>query len=272
MGRPRKQTVDYFPHFVRGDSKTKFILETRWGNDGYAFWFKLLELLGRSDGHCYDCSVPGNKLYLLSLAKVSEEIADEILETLADLGKIDRELWKEHKLIWCQRLVDNLQQVYAKRTVQIPCKPFTEPPQEEKKPEKEIEKQPEEKEKKRGRPAKRKSVLTVSQQALFEKFYAQYPKKVDRATAERAWKKIEPDEEMTDKIVEAVEKAKKYDSRFREKEYTPNPASWLNAKGYLNEYSEGGGQGYGAYENRRNNGAADPGQFKPSGGFRGENV
>ena len=111
MGRPRKQTVDYFPHFVGADSKTKFILENKWGNDGYAFWFKLLELLGRSDGHCYDCSVSANKMYLVSLARVSEETADDILETLAELGKIDKELWDTHKLIWCQRLVDNLQQV-----------------------------------------------------------------------------------------------------------------------------------------------------------------
>lgn len=99
MGRPRKQTVDYFPHFVGADSKTKFILENKWGNDGYAFWFKLLELLGRSDGHCYDCSVSANKMYLVSLARVREETADDILETLAELGKIDKELWDTHKLI-----------------------------------------------------------------------------------------------------------------------------------------------------------------------------
>ena len=165
MGRPRKQTVDYFPHFVGADSKTKFILENKWGNDGYAFWFKLLELLGRSDGHCYDCSVSANKMYLVSLARVSEETADDILETLAELGKIDKELWDTHKLIWCQRLVDNLQQVYAKRTVQIPCKPFTEP-------------------------AKRKSILKVKQQELFEKFYAAYPKKQDRASAERHGRRL----------------------------------------------------------------------------------
>ena len=226
MGRPRKQTVDYFPHFVGADSKTKFILENKWGNDGYAFWFKLLELLGRSDGHCYDCSVSANKMYLVSLARVSEETADDILETLAELGKIDKELWDTHKLIWCQRLVDNLQQVYAKRTVQIPCKPFTEPaapipapaepPQKKEEPESEAEEKP----KKRGRPTKRKSVLKVKQQELFEKFYAAYPKKQDRASAEKAWAKIEPepDEAMTEKIIQAVELSKKYDNRFRERQ------------------------------------------------------
>ncbi len=49
MARPKKQTVDYFPHFVKG-GRTIFILENKFGNDGYAFWFKLLEILGESEG------------------------------------------------------------------------------------------------------------------------------------------------------------------------------------------------------------------------------
>ena len=237
MGRPRKQTVDYFPHFVSTDSKTKFILEQSWGNDGYAFWFKLLELLGRSEGHFYDCSSAANEKYLLALMKIDQSTINELLNTLADLGNIDKELWEERKVIWCQSLVDNLQDVYSKRTVSAPTRPFTkQPEQKPKEPEKPVkaeEKQPpEDKPKKRGRPRKT-SILSAKQQALFERFYEVYPKKVDRATAERAWAKIEPDEEMTEKVVQAVEASKKYDSRFRERQYIPNPASWLNAKGYL---------------------------------------
>ena len=45
MARPAKTSVDYFPHMAHS-GKTIAILEARWGNDGYAFWFKLLELLG----------------------------------------------------------------------------------------------------------------------------------------------------------------------------------------------------------------------------------
>ena len=45
MARPKKQTVDYFPHIIK-QGKTMTILENRFGNDGYAFWFKLLEILG----------------------------------------------------------------------------------------------------------------------------------------------------------------------------------------------------------------------------------
>jgi len=48
MARPNKQGVDYFPHFVN-HGKTMFILEEKFGNNGYAFWFKLLELLGKEE-------------------------------------------------------------------------------------------------------------------------------------------------------------------------------------------------------------------------------
>ena len=154
MGRPRKQTVDYFPHFVSTDSRTKFILEQSWGNDGYAFWFKLLELLGRSEGHYYDCSATANEKYLVALMKLDKDTISEILEVLADLGNIDKELWEERKVIWCQSLVDNLQDVYSKRTVSAPKRPFTEPTEEESPapPATAEEKPPEDKPKKRGRP------------------------------------------------------------------------------------------------------------------------
>jgi hypothetical protein len=122
MGRPPKQTAEYFPHFV-ADSRTKFILEDGWGNDGYSFWFKLLELLSKSDGHCYNCGEISNKRYLLAYTKVSENTASEIIETLVELEKVDKELWEERQVIWCQALVDNLTQLYSKRKMEKPKKP-----------------------------------------------------------------------------------------------------------------------------------------------------
>lgn len=130
---------------------------------------------------------------------------------------------------------------------------------------KQTESKPEPKPKPKQR---RASQLSAEQLSLFEKFYSAYPKKTDRGTAERAWAKINPDSDMTEKIVEAVEKAKRYDSRFREKQYIPNPASWLNAKGYMNEYgTEGGDSHEQADPNKR--GPTDWRNFKPSGGFKG---
>lgn len=138
MGRPRKQTADWFPHYVGGSRKTIFVLENRWGNDGYAFWFKLLELLCQSDGHYYDCTKQADMDYLTALTKVPEEKAVEIITALTDRDKIDRELWEQRRIIWCQTLVDNLSMMYSKRTVSAPVKPFSEEFPNRKQPDNEV--------------------------------------------------------------------------------------------------------------------------------------
>ena len=122
MARPTKETVDYYPHFVKG-GRTIFILESKYGNDGYAFWFKLLEILGDAEGHYYDCSIPNNWAYLLAKTRCSEDTAKDIINTLLALGKIDSKLWESKQVIWCQHFVDNVSSVYKMRHAEIPTAP-----------------------------------------------------------------------------------------------------------------------------------------------------
>lgn len=293
MGRPQKQTADWFPHYV-ADGRTKFILEDGWGNDGYAFWFKLLELLCRSNGHCYDCAENGNMRYLTAFTKVNEEMAGEIITTLVEMGKIDRELWEKKRIIWCQTLVDNLANMYSKRTVSAPVKPGTEEypgrkPDDthetgEESPHEALHNSPEqekpteaappttgEPEPPQKKPRRRKpSSLTKKQEELFNRFWQAYPHKVAIGEAEKAWAKIDPDSALADKIIEAVLTAIKLDSRFREVRYTPHPATWLNGREWLNEYddTQKGGTDNGNATDRRDNSG-----FRASSGFRtpGEN-
>ena len=123
MARPRKQTVDYFPHDAgASNGKTLYIIESKYGNDGYAFWFKLLERLASTPGHVYDCRNPAAWEFLLAKTHVSEDIGLSILSLLAELDAIDSELWAE-KVIWVQHLVDNVADVYANRKCLLPQKP-----------------------------------------------------------------------------------------------------------------------------------------------------
>ena len=122
MGRPQKETADYFPH-VTAHKKTMFILEGRWGNDGYAFWFKMLECLGRAPGHYYDCQRSDDWEYLFTYARVSEETANAIMEKLACLGAVDAELWHEHRVIWSDNFVSGLLPLYKNRKQEPPKKP-----------------------------------------------------------------------------------------------------------------------------------------------------
>ncbi len=121
MARPQKRTVDYFPHII-SKGKTLTILENRFGNDGYAFWFKLLEILGSTDGHAYHYKNTVEVEFLLAKTRVNRETADAILQLLADLGAIDAGLWKR-RVIWSDNFVECVADAYKRRTVPVPQKP-----------------------------------------------------------------------------------------------------------------------------------------------------
>lgn len=122
MARQQVNNVEYFPHYAK-PGKTLFILEGKYGNDGYAFWFKILELLASSENHYYDCSSDADWQYFIARTKISDQSATEILDLLAKLGNIDADLWKTSRIIWCEAFVNNLTEVYRKRKRELPKKP-----------------------------------------------------------------------------------------------------------------------------------------------------
>lgn len=123
MSRPTKQTVDYFPHLCK-HGKTIYILEKKYGNNGYAFWFKLLEELGSHNGHILDLSDETEIEFLSAKTGVSDTETIDILNLLSKLDAIDKNLW-EKRIVWCQNFVDNISGVYKKRTVSTPDKPIS---------------------------------------------------------------------------------------------------------------------------------------------------
>ncbi|MBQ8331096.1 MAG: DUF4373 domain-containing protein [Clostridia bacterium] len=289
MGRPKKQTVDYFPHFVEGTRRTLFVLEEEWRNDGYAFWFKLLELLCKSDGHYFDISSPADQKYLCAFAKVPQDTATEILNTLAELGKIDRELWENRKIIWCQSLVDNLKGLYDKRTTQMPTKPVFEeikPENETKNSETEISDtetppkpaeppEPAEPPKPKG---PKQSVSKADIDAFFEHLWKLYPVKKGKGQVSDAAKKrlFSIGKEEMERAIERYLKELKKDSEWRKPQ---NGSTFFNS-GYIDyldanftpqeEAGKNGGAGdHGQTETPTgNNGSTAYGGFKPSTGFK----
>lgn len=257
MARPRKQTADWFPHFSNEGGHTKFVLQSDFGNDGYAFWFKLLELLCRSDGHYFDSTLPGNMKYLIALAGVSGETVYAMLDTLAEMHNIDPDLWHLHEVIWCQKLVDNIASMYEKRTDGSPPKKpeFTESseqkPAQPKQPETEEVTPPPSLQGANPARKNRTDPLNRKQRELFNRFWEIWPYKVSIGQAEKAWAKINPDEQLTNQIIEGVKRSIRYDKRFKDG-YTPHPSTWLNSKGWEDNF-EPRGEGNG---------------FRPSTGFR----
>jgi len=121
MPRKKQNIVDYFPHNCN-HGKTMFILEQKYGNDGYAFWFKLLEFIGKSHDHFIDCNDNSTWVYLQAVAKTDETTTENILNMLAELDAIDSELW-ENRVIWSANFIENVDPVYKNRRSDTPEKP-----------------------------------------------------------------------------------------------------------------------------------------------------
>jgi hypothetical protein len=121
MARPITDKADYFPHYAEG-GRTMYILDEQHGNDGYAFWFKLLEILTATEGHVYDCRKPGALEFLQARTHLTAEKAETILNLLAKLDAIDADLWSR-RVIWVQNLVNNFKDLYKNRRRPLPSKP-----------------------------------------------------------------------------------------------------------------------------------------------------
>ncbi len=121
-GRPEKYTVDYFQHDCLPKGTLK-ILEDNWKNDGYSFWYKLLETLGISEGHFLNLNEKGKMILLSSKTFLKKELCIEILDLLSELEAIDPELW-ESKIVWCPNFVKRVSHLYSKRlNGTVPARP-----------------------------------------------------------------------------------------------------------------------------------------------------
>jgi len=81
-----------------------------------------------------------------------------------------------------------------------------------------------------------KEILNKTQLERFNKCYAIYQKKVSVGEAKKAWKQIDPDEELTKTIFFAIQ-AQNIDRRSNpvEKQFLPAFGPWLRAGKWLDE-------------------------------------
>ena len=112
-GPKEKFTVDFFPHTTI-PSDTVLILQSKYHSEGYTAWFKLLELLGKSKHHYYDCRTINKWSLLVTNMDIPEKKLLSIFGTMAELGAINAYLWS-NKILWSFEFVDSLQYVYYRR-------------------------------------------------------------------------------------------------------------------------------------------------------------
>ena len=78
----------------------------------------------------------------------------------------------------------------------------------------------------------------------FNDFWAAYPKKAAKGAALKTWKRLKPSQELTDKMLAAIEEQKKSEQWTTEGgRFIPNPATWLNGARWDDELTGGGTSG-----------------------------
>ena len=100
MARPRKEGLDYFPHDTDAVADEKIdAMRALYGNDGYAFYFILLERCYSTAAGEFDLSKPAIFVSVVKKIMVSEERFLEMLDTAFDIELFDRQAWEERKVI-----------------------------------------------------------------------------------------------------------------------------------------------------------------------------
>lgn len=75
----------------------------------------------------------------------------------------------------------------------------------------------------------------TDEQIRFDKFWEAYPRKKSKGAARRAFKRIDPDDRLLEKIISAVEVQKQ---DWNDPQYIPYPATWLNGNKWEDEPDE----------------------------------
>jgi hypothetical protein len=112
---------------------------------------------------------------------------------------------------------------------------------------------------------KRRAANPANDETLFERFWAAYPKRRNRGQAEKAFKKAAPDEQLMAAILTAIERATKSAQWLKDDgQFIPYPATWLNARGWEDEYDTTGPGNSGEWDS-----VYDPDRIPPDARTKG---
>lgn len=116
MARPKKEGMDYFPHDTDAVNDEKIeALRLLYGNDGYAFYFILLERIYRTKHAELDISDAETIQILSRKVAISVDTFHKILETCLKRGCFDREEYEKRGILTSEGIKKRVAPVVEKR-------------------------------------------------------------------------------------------------------------------------------------------------------------
>lgn len=279
MARPRKTGLDYFQHDTTAVNDEKIeAMRALYGNNGYAFYFILLERIYRNDG-MLSLQNPAIAAAVQRSVVDDPKLFEQMLTTAFQIELFDYEKYQEEKILTSEAIqrrynfVDgersrkrdtSKEKKAAKTSISgiTPEKPRNNPGETPEVPPYRIEYNRIEQYSTQQVPpksptgdadsaqgenvtvkiargsGKQKPVYhsTTLAAEQFASFWEKYPKKVGKTVAEKAWKKLAPDEELFGRIMDALCIAVRCDQWRKDNgQFIPNPATWLNQRRWEDE-------------------------------------
>lgn len=236
MARPRKVGLDFFPHSVdaANDEKIEAMCAV-YGNDGYAFYFKLLERIYKNGG-VLDVQNPAKMAAISRSITADSQLFDQMLQTAFELCLFDRGRFEEEKVLTSAGIERRIGYVAQERARKRAWKATSDSQEvlDVQNPAKTTEKPDKHKTINNKPPISPKRGNEYS--ALFLTFWEAYPKKQARKIAYKAFQKINPDVSLLNSMLETLERQKR--SKDWQKEggqYIPQPSAWLNGRRWEDE-------------------------------------
>jgi hypothetical protein len=119
MANKIKETVDYFPFFVK-DGKTLYVLKKKYGLAGIGFFTELMRILAQTPNHFYSYNDEFEMQRLIEYIGVPKEELESMLSDIANTGKIDSDLWNNYRVVLSKDFIASLTEAYRRRSGSIP--------------------------------------------------------------------------------------------------------------------------------------------------------
>lgn len=91
------------------------LLERKYGNDGYAVWFKMLEELGSAPWHTINLRDEVQIELYSSRCLVDQTVFMQILGDLIRWGEFNQMLWESRRVLYSAKFIESVGLIYSKR-------------------------------------------------------------------------------------------------------------------------------------------------------------
>jgi len=209
-------------------------LRHKYGAEGYAIYWYCLELIARNvDEHNLTFELEHDADLIAEDFRMSSEVVQEMMAYMVNLGLFEN----SHGVITCMKMLtrtdEYTRKLIAQQRQSAPCTTLSGQTPDTLRTKSELieEKRREET---TTTPRKRGKV-----DGRFDTFWSDYPKKASKGQAEKAFIKINPDDDLLAEILAGIARAKRTDKWRKDAgQFIPNPATWLNARGWEDECAE----------------------------------